>query len=98
MNNPEDNPMTDPKISFPWILFICISLLAAVVGCGKLTQDNFDKIKTGMTYEEVTDIIGDPTSCDSMFTAKQCQWKSGDKIIDVKLLNDKVVIFSAQNL
>lgn len=79
------------------LILACTALLLAT-GCSKLTQDNYEKIEAGMTYDEVTHVIGEPTSCDSMFTIKQCQWKSGKKIIDIKLLNNKVVIFSAENL
>ncbi len=79
-------------------IFILAVFVIAVVGCSKVTQKNFDKIQAGMTYTEVETIIGGPTSCDSMLGMKQCTWKSGKKTIDIKFINEKVVLFSGQNL
>ena len=42
-------------------------------GCSKLTQENYDKIKPGMTYGQVKAIIGNPDECDSAFAVKKCE-------------------------
>jgi outer membrane protein assembly factor BamE (lipoprotein component of BamABCDE complex) len=41
------------------LLFTAVAALAA---CSKLTEDNLQKIKPGMTTDDVKAILGDPTS------------------------------------
>ena len=46
---------------------IVMTLLFSVVlfGCSKLNRENYDKIKTGMDYQQAISIIGDPDKCDA---------------------------------
>jgi outer membrane protein assembly factor BamE (lipoprotein component of BamABCDE complex) len=41
------------------LLFTAVAALAA---CSKLTEDNLQKIKPGMTTDQVEEILGKPTS------------------------------------
>lgn len=79
-------------------LILLLALFPAVIGCSKVTQENLDKIKSGMTYSEVIGILGKPTSCDTILGGKSCVWKNGDKSIDVQFLSDKVIFFSGRRL
>jgi hypothetical protein len=76
-----------------FILVICISL----VSCGslKITQENFEKIQTGMSLAQVTAILGSPTESSSVdvavFSGTVSKWKAGDVTISIQFVNGKVV-------
>lgn len=95
---------TEVKLMFRYLTLLRgITVVAAaaillLTGCSKVSQRNFEKIETGMTYDEVKALIGAPTSCETLFTMQQCVWEDGKKKIDIKLLNDQVVMFSSNNL
>lgn len=44
------------------LVLAAVALTAA--GCSKLTPENYAKLKVGMSYNEVTAILGGPSSCD----------------------------------
>jgi len=73
-----------------------LSLLLS--GCSNVTQANYDKIKMGMTYQEVVDILGTPDEMTDVMGAKNCVWGKEPKVIDVKFVGDKVVFHSAKGL
>ena len=78
--------------------FFSMVMIAAMLlaGCGKVTSENYDKIKTGMAYEEVVKILGDADKCESGFGAKNCQWGSDAKNIKINFLADKVIVYSKE--
>jgi hypothetical protein len=46
------------------VTFLSITAAAFIVGCGagsKITRENYDKVKEGMTKAEVVAILGEPT-------------------------------------
>lgn len=67
-------------------------------GCGKLTLENYEKIKPGMDYERVEALLGDPTSCDEVLGTKSCTWGEEEKHIKVKFIADNVAFFSKEGL
>jgi hypothetical protein len=79
-------------------LLLVLALLPAIIGCSKVTQSNLDKVKSGMTYTEVIQILGKPTSCNTLLGGKSCTWRDGEKSIQVQFLTDTVVFFSGKNL
>jgi hypothetical protein len=78
------------KILF--LMVICFLLFA----CSRITQENFEKIKPGMTSKEVMAILGEPTSSDSVNIAgvsgTASIWKDRHAEIDIQFLNDKVLV------
>ena len=49
-------------------LLILVSLAAMVLlgaGCSKLTKQNYDKLKVGMEFKEISAILGDTAACDA---------------------------------
>jgi hypothetical protein len=81
---------------------LCRALLAALlivslVGCSgsKITKENFDRIKLGMTQEEVQGILGPPTEASGLeipvFSGTMSKWARGDAVISVQFVNGKVV-------
>jgi hypothetical protein len=78
------------KVAIIALCFFCL------VGCHRVSQDNFNKIKTGMTLKEVTDILGPPTQTEGVdflgFSGTSATWKSKNAEIVIQFLNDKVQI------
>ena len=77
-------------------IMIFVSLI--IFACSKVTQENYEKIKLGMSYEEVIDILGKAQECDSSIGMTNCRWESNGKYIKIQFIADKVVLFSAKGL
>ena len=77
-------------------IMIFVSLI--IFDCSKVTQENYEKIKLGMAYEEVVDILGKAQECDSSIGMTNCRWESNGKFIKIQFIADKVVLFSAKGL
>jgi len=73
-------------------------LVLAVTGCSKLSQENYNKLKMGMTYEEVVGVLGSPAACDATMGAKSCTWGNEQKHIKVNFVADRVVVFNCKGL
>jgi hypothetical protein len=61
----------------------------------KINQENFDKIKTGMTMAEVKAILGEPADSSSIDVAvisgATGMWKGEGITIDIQFMNGKVI-------
>ena len=74
-------------------MVICMSL----VSCSgpKISQENFEKIQTGMALAQVLAILGEPTVSSSVdlagFSGTVSKWKAGDVTITIQFVNGKVV-------
>ena len=74
-------------------IVICMSL----VSCSsfKVSQENFEKIQTGMSLAQVTAILGEPTESNSVdlavFSGTVSKWKAGGITITIQFVNGKVV-------
>lgn len=81
-------------------LKFCMILICAVFlsACSRLTQENFDKIKTGMPMSQVITILGEPTTSDSVniagISGTSATWKNRNVVIAIQFLNDNVQIKS----
>ncbi len=82
------------KYSTIGVILGCV-LLAA---CNKLTVENYDKLKTGMPYEEVKRILGAPAKCSEVLGIKQCVWGDDKRHIDVSFVGDQAVVFNGENI
>ncbi|RJR42814.1 MAG: outer membrane protein assembly factor BamE [Deltaproteobacteria bacterium] len=76
-------------------VIVLFSFYLAACGSSRLTQENFDKIHTGMTQAEVTAILGEPTESSSVdvavFSGTASTWKKDGTIITIQFANGKVV-------
>jgi hypothetical protein len=74
-------------------LLICISALIAACG-SKITQENFDKVKEGMTFEEVKSLLGAPSDSSSAgigpFSGTTASWKDKKQTVTIVFINGKV--------
>ena len=76
------------------ILLLCLQ----AAGCSRLTQEHYDKITMGMSFEEVEKLLGSGATCDSAMGMKSCTWGDKDKYVKIQFLADKVVIHTAKGL
>ncbi len=73
-------------------------LILTVLGCSRLTPENYDKLKVGMPYSEVKAILGDPTSCNVLVGFKSCRWGDEKRHVEIRFAADAVVLYSAENI
>jgi hypothetical protein len=76
-----------------FVMVICMSLVSC--SGSKISQENFEKIQTGMPLAQVTDILGAPTESSSVdvavFSGTVSKWRGGDVTITIQFVNGKVV-------
>ena len=79
---------------------LCIFLIVMVfTGCSKVNKENFDRIKIGISYEEVIGILGNPdNSEESILKTKNCLWGDEEKHIAIKFVGDIVVLKSSKGI
>ncbi|HHO47709.1 MAG TPA: outer membrane protein assembly factor BamE [Desulfobacteraceae bacterium] len=79
-------------------LIIIALLLFTLAACSRVTQENYRRLQVGMEYSEVTAILGEPSRCDSVLTAKTCDWGKKERMITVRFVGDKAVFFSSKGI
>lgn len=77
---------------------ILVLLCLLQVACSRLTAENYAKIKMGMTYPEITNLLGKPDHCNDLAGFKSCQWGNDQRGITIRFLQETVVLYSAQNI
>ncbi|WP_333796529.1 DUF3862 domain-containing protein [Rheinheimera sp.] len=77
---------------------ITAALLLSLAACSKLSMDNYQQLKTGMSYNEVTAIIGEPASCEEALGTRTCLWGDDNKQIKAAFLAEKAMLFSHKGL
>jgi hypothetical protein len=74
-------------------MVICMSLVSC--GGSKISQENFEKIQTGMPLAQVLTILGEPTESSSVdvavFSGTVSKWKTPEVTITIQFVNGKVV-------
>ena len=83
------------KIFIVIFLTICFLFFS---GCSELTKGNYDKIKLGMDYSEVFEILGNADECSVKLGVKNCIWGAESKYIKINFIADKIVLFSNKGL
>jgi hypothetical protein len=80
-----------------WTVALAIVICMSLVSCTsfKISQENFEKIHTGMTMAQVTAILGEPTESSSVdvavFSGTASTWKAQGVTITIQFVNGKVV-------
>jgi len=71
-----------------------IAAFGLLVACSKVNQENFAKVQTGMTEQEVTAILGSPSESTSRevlgVAGTTSRWVSGDTAITIRFVGGKV--------
>jgi len=88
-----------PRKSTMLKLVLAIFLSAFLLACSKVNQDNYAKIKNGMTMEEVKVILGEPTTSSTTgidaLSSTSATWKSYDgTTIKINFVNSQVLLKS----
>ena len=82
-------------MNFRAIALAAVVLLAA---CSKITQENFAKIRDGMSEQEVLALLGEPTESSSAgmlgISGTSSRWIGGDAVITIRFVNGKVALKS----
>ena len=75
------------------VMVICMSLVSCIGS--PISQENFEKIQTGMSLAQVQAILGAPTESSSVdvavFSGTVSKWKALDVTITIQFVNGKVV-------
>ena len=77
---------------------VATSLVLLLLGCSKLTLENYDQIGVGMGYDDVTQLIGPPDRCDDVLGVRNCLWGDEKRSVQVSFVGGKVLLFSSSNL
>ncbi len=78
-------------------LLLCLVILL-IMGCTKVNQENYNKLKVGLSYNQVTEILGKPDECNAVLGAKNCTWGDKGKNISVQFVGDEVIFFSSKGI
>jgi len=72
---------------------------SVLVACSsKVNLENYGKLRTGQSYEDVTKILGDPARCDEVLGIRTCVWGDEQRGISVNFVAGQVMLLSAKNL
>ncbi len=80
------------------VVFLLIASFSFLTGCTKLTRENYDKLKAGMTTEEIVKILGKADYCRKGLGAKSCTWGNDVKNIKIRFVADRMVFHSSTGL
>jgi hypothetical protein len=70
-----------------------------VAGCSsKVSQENYNRLKAGMSYDDVVAVLGEPGKCTSAIGLKNCKWGDEKKYINIQFAGQKVVFYSGEGL
>lgn len=75
-----------------------MGLLLVLLGCSKLTLENYNKVAVGMSYDEVTALLGKPEKCDDVLGVRNCLWGDDKRSVNVSFVAGKVLLYSSSNL
>ena len=78
--------------------FVLLMPLVLVVACSKVTMENYDRLKVGMTFSEVKQMLGDPAKCDEVIGVRSCEWGEASRQIKINFVGDRLVLHSATGL
>jgi hypothetical protein len=74
------------------------ALLLLAAACSKVTQENFAKVRDGMTEQEVAALLGSPSESSSAsvlgVSGTSSKWVDGATVITIRFVNGKVALKS----
>lgn len=79
-------------------LLMLTVLLGGLASCGKITADNFEKIKAGMDYDVVVETLGKPDKCTEIIGTKRCTWGDEAKNIQITFIAGKATLSTQAGL
>jgi hypothetical protein len=86
-------------MSCVWRCMVFVLAGSVLVACSsKVSLENYGKLRTGQSYEDVTKILGDPARCDEVLGIRTCVWGDEQRGISVNFVAGQVMLLSAKNL
>lgn len=86
-------------MSWVWRCMVFVLAGSVLVACSsKVSLENYGKLRTGQSYEDVTKILGDPARCDEVLGIRTCVWGDEQRGISVNFVAGQVMLLSAKNL
>lgn len=77
----------------------CLLIGLVLAACGsQLSLENYNKLKVGQSYDEVTKIIGEPARCDEIIGIRTCLWGDEQRGVNIGFVAGQVMVLSANNL
>jgi len=69
-------------------------VVVAAAACSKISEENFGKVRDGMSEQEVLSVLGTPTESSSVsvlgLSGTASKWVAKDAVITVQFVNGKV--------
>lgn len=81
-----------------WHRVLLTGMVVTLAACSKINEENYSKLKVGMTKSEVEALIGEPKECSGAMGVASCFWGDEKASISVQYAGDKVMLFSGQGL
>lgn len=72
--------------------------LLLLTACSKVNQENLGKIKTGMSQDEIEQILGSADMCTETLGTKTCSWGNDNKSITASFVADSMLVVSNKGL
>lgn len=72
--------------------------LLLLAACSKINHDNYSKLETGMSKDEVIAILGKPDECESALAFETCRWGDKDKNIEARFAADNLLAKTSEGL
>ena len=86
-------------MSCVWRCMVFVLAGSVLVACSsKVSLENYGKLRTGQSYEDVTKILGDPARCDEVLGIRTCVWGDEQRGISVNFVAGQVMLLSTKNL
>ncbi len=78
--------------------FLVMFTVFFLTACSKVSQENYAKLKTGMSQAEVESILGSADMCTETLGTKTCTWGNESKNIMVNFVGDATLVISNKGL
>ncbi|MBE9608081.1 outer membrane protein assembly factor BamE domain-containing protein [Chitinilyticum piscinae] len=79
---------------------LALTALLLLAACSKITAENYQKVKSGMSRAEVVAILGEPTQSDAGsllgIEAESASWQNGKLAISGQFVNGKLLTHTMQ--
>ena len=80
---------------------IAVSLCLLLIACTRVNQENYDKVTSGMTYDQVINILGEPTKTTQLglgeLSTTTAIWECQNAKVVIQFFNDKVKMKNFQS-
>lgn len=80
------------------IAILGLVLTACAPKPGTVTLEQYDKLKLGMKYDAVVEILGKPHQVQPFMGVKQCTWVNDERHIHAKFIAGRAVYYSSKGL